>query len=215
MSKIKITKREESPVTGTGKSSSLGSQKKTRWILLAVIIIPLVTIWLLSSNYDLFNFAGTREGRWLKTPLSIADIELTSEKNRRIDFDRYRGRWMLMYLNNEECTVTCLDSVGKIQAVRMALGKQRTRVAALIVTTTDKEMNPMYQLLRDEFISLRYATISDKSLDKLTQELPAGSRPTAEGRLYLIDPNSEILITYNVTIETERVIKDLKKLLQV
>lgn len=205
--KIKITKREQ-PSPDKKKPKS-----KTRWSLLIIIALPIFAIWLITNQSSL-DFNASNRGRWLKAPLSIKNITLKSEEGRNIDFDRYRGRWMLMYLNDSECTVSCLDSMNKIQQVRMDLGKDRTRVSALIVTPTLKQNNPVYDILRDEFITLRYATITDDSLQKLVQELPYGSKPTNTGRIYLIDPKSNIIISYSTIIKTERVVKDITKLLK-
>ncbi len=207
--KIKITKRENPKKY----KRRVKLQTKTRWLFLLAISVPVIAFWVL-FNSSIFHFNGTNKGLWLHPPLSIENIGLESETNKPIDFELYRGRWMLMYLNDTECAVSCLDSMNKIQQVRMALGRDRTRVSALIVTPTPKEENPVFKLLHEEFITLRYATIGEQNLDRLVAKLPLESRPKGEGKIYLIDPKSNIVVSYSILVKTKRLVKDIETLLK-
>lgn len=111
-----------------------------RWFLLLIIAcfaLPLVTAWLL---VDRWRPAGSVQHGELLNPAHPLDLRFDLAEKSRVDNATVRGRWALVYLGSAgQCDSRCQTALYDMRQVRLALGKDMSRVVTLLLLDTMPE----------------------------------------------------------------------------
>lgn len=119
------------------------------------------------------------------------------------------GRWSLVHARVAPCDEPCLESLLHLSQVHAALGRDSLRVQRVY-------LGPGGDALREGDRGLVTAPLDTVAggalLDTLDQ---AGAPPGGEGRIYLVDPHGNLVLSYPADPEQEGLLKDLDRLLAV
>ena len=147
--------------------------------------------------------AGTSNHGALLTPVAaLADEMPTSPVVSLAD-----GRWLLLYVNEDECGDTCRDALHRQRQIRLMLGQDMDRTARVFL---HGEAAPDRVFLDNEHQGLK--TITDKGLAALLEERrPEGLPP---GGMYLVDPLANLVMYFAPDLDPRDIVEDLKHLLE-
>lgn len=193
----------------------MNKKTKSRAYLLAIFVVffaPLFyAMWLFYSPSKSLDINTQNHGELIQPPRPLKEFFLVGEKNYYLSSKDLEGKWTLLYLGNETCSLYCEADLFKMRQVRLSLGRDSHRVQKMYIALTYKisvvENNPILSKYTDMQI-----TIIDR--EKFYNFLPQFKNLT-EKRIYIIDPFGNIMMTYSKGSTAKGMKKDLKRLLKV
>src|SRR5690606_32728026 len=109
------------------------------------------------------------------------------------------------------CEARCQEALLLTRQTRLALNDDLPRVQRLFLATgscCDRET------LSRQHPDLIAARLEGAGADELLQILPAGSSAPAAGRIYIIDPLGNLMMSYAPDAPHKALLEDMKKLLK-
>ena len=124
-----------------------------------------------------------------------------------------RGKWTMLYVGDGLCDERCRKALYLTRQSRIALNKDMDRVQRMFLVT-DRCCDRAF--LAAEHPDLVVARVEDAASAALLGPFPVyGGVPlAAAGRIYLVDPLGNLLMSYAATAPDKALLTDLKKLLR-
>jgi len=127
--------------------------------------------------------------------------------------DFLRGKWSLVYVGAGDCDEACRQLLYRARQVHIALNREQERVQRVFLyagSCCDRVW------LEKEHPDLIVAWADEAGGRALLAPFPAYDKvPVASaGRLYVVDPLGNLVMSYAPTFEDRGLLNDLKKLLQ-
>ncbi|HLZ97574.1 MAG TPA: hypothetical protein VKP66_06460 [Steroidobacteraceae bacterium] len=121
-----------------------------------------------------------------------------------------QGKWTLLYVGTGNCNALCRTELHETRQVRIALNRDMDRVQRVFVAS---EECCDWQFLDTQHPDL--VTVRATAAAPLLATLPSfnGVAPTADGRIYLIDPLGNLMMSYGPGAAPKGLLTDLKRLL--
>ena len=116
-----------------------------------------------------------------------------------------RYRWSLIYARIAACDQQCVEDLGRLRQVQLALGRDVDRVRRVYLYT-----GPDPQLSDDRLLLRRL----DDQLGAPVLALLGEDRLRA-GRVYIADPKGNLVVSYPASAEQKELLRDLQRLLAV
>ena len=120
------------------------------------------------------------------------------------DFAQLRGRWALVMSDSGACAGPCLEKLTTLRQVRLALGRNASRVARVYVV--DDRVQPDPGAMRP-FEGTQVAIAPSAGA-------PAPAWATDRAHLYLVDPHGNVMMRWPAAADRKRMLKDLERLLK-
>jgi len=116
-------------------------------------------------------------------------------------------RWSLIYVRTAPCDTTCVEDLARIAAVHIRLGRDQPRMRRIYI---GPEPEPLAAL--DPMLAA--LPIGTPSYQAFADALVSAGVPPAEGgRLYVVDPHGNLVLSYPPRPDQEGLLKDLERLL--
>ena len=124
-----------------------------------------------------------------------------------------QGKWTMLYVGDGLCDDACRKALYLTRQSRIALNKDMDRVQRVFLVTQrccDRGF------LAAEHPDLLVARVDDPAAAALLEPFPAydGVPVAAAGRIYLVDPLGNLLLSYAPSAPDKALLADLKKLLR-
>ena len=140
----------------------------------------------------------------LVAPVPVTTQPLESPAGVRFEVASLRGRWVLVASDSGACPDACRDKLAMLRQVRLALGRNASRVERLFVV--DDLRVPDAGLLA-QHAGLRVA-LTPRGL-----ALPPGAG-NDRAHVYLVDPHGNVMMRWPAAADARRMMKDLERLLK-
>jgi cytochrome oxidase Cu insertion factor (SCO1/SenC/PrrC family) len=118
--------------------------------------------------------------------------------------DFLQHKWTILYANVGACTDICRAKLYDTRQVRLALDRDMGRVQRVLVADADCCDPQFLQAEHPDLISVRAADAAP-----LLEGLPQGS-----GRIYVIDPLGNLMMSYAPDAAPKALLEDMKRLLR-
>jgi len=184
-------------------------------LLAALFFVPLaLAFWLYYGAGDWRpGTGGTNKGDLVDParPLPQADLPIAGGSPVRDEF--LRGKWSLVYVGDGQCDERCRKALYLTRQTRIALNKDAGRVERVFLAIgncCDDEF------LENEHPDLVVAIAASPQAAALLAEFPTYDDVPVEsaGRIYVVDPLGNLLLSYSATAPDKALLTDLKKLLR-
>ena len=190
-------------------------QLYTLLLLLAVCAAPFVLSWYLLRFTDVSRLGISHHGALIDPPRPLENFPLRSPAAPESTAFSLHGKWSLVYLLDGVCDRSCEGNLYKMRQIRLATSKYAHRVQRVVVHTAPAATLFNARQIRDYQGQL---TLSRGLLDQpryagLFQARPQ-ERPFARQRLYLIDPQGNLMMRYEPEADPRGIIKDMTRLLK-
>ncbi len=189
-------------------AESIHIKKKSYWIplLLAILFIgPMLAAWFLFTEQGQQLRVGTiNRGTLILPPLPMQKLSLQTIQGNKFNQQQLRGKWILVYVNPNQCQEACRVNLYNMRQIRLALGKDQNRVTRLLIATTKSSQQSIENLIEHAYPGTQFALSTQAKLGKV--------KP---GDLYIVDPHGNIMMSYSHNNSASDVLKDMKKLLKV
>lgn len=186
------------------------ASRMTLVALFGLFFLPIVIAWVLNVYPGQWRPKDTINRGTLVVP--VRDIHaqgLASVDHTPISADLLEGKWTLVFLGGEGvCQMECQRALNKMRQVRLALGKDMTRVQRVyaIEAQTSERSDRRTSDPGLEVVIANEQWVAPFSVD--------GRDPWAADRVYLLDPEGRLVMYYGPNIHGEGMLEDLERLLR-
>lgn len=184
-------------------------------ILASMFFVPLaVAFWLYYGAGGWSPQGGTNKGDLFNPAVPLPAVALTLADGSRTAPDFLRGKWTVAYLGDGACDERCRQALYLSRQSRIALNKDIDRVQRVFLATgscCDRDF------LAAEHPDLAVVTLgADQDSQAFLAAIPAlGGVPVERaGRLYLIDPLGNLVLSYSSKAPDKALLTDVRKLLR-
>jgi len=111
--------------------------------------------------------------------------------------------WQLIYARMSPCEQHCAQHLGRLLQVQLALGRDQDRVGRMVWHVGE------LPVLEDA--ALTEFALDDAAGRAMVEAL--GAERIGDGRVFVADPRSEVILSYPPDVEQKELLRDLKRLL--
>jgi hypothetical protein len=184
-------------------------------LLAALFFVPLaVAFWLYYGPGDWRPVGGTNKGDLIDPAVPLPDVTLTRADGTPAGADVLRGRWTVAYVGGGACDDRCREALYVSRQSRIALNKDMDRVQRVFLATGQCCDGAWLQSEHPDLAVVRLG--DDAGSRSLLAAFPRydGVAPAAAGRLYVIDPLGNLVLSYSPQAPDKALLTDVKKLLR-
>jgi cytochrome oxidase Cu insertion factor (SCO1/SenC/PrrC family) len=184
-------------------------------LLAALFFVPLaLAFWLYYGGNDWRPAGSTNKGDLIDPAVPLPSVALSKPDGTRTAPDFLQGKWTVAYLGDGTCDERCRKALYLSRQSRIALNKDIDRVQRVFLAT-----GPAIDtaFMASEHPDLLLAQLgNDADSQALLAKFPAlgGVPPAQAGRLYLIDPLGNLVLSYSAAAPDKALLTDVKKLLR-
>jgi cytochrome oxidase Cu insertion factor (SCO1/SenC/PrrC family) len=183
---------------------------KFQIVLLALIFLIPIGAAFFWKPTELVN-----QGELVQPARPVANIPMQALDGESVPFAQLATKWTMIYFGPADCPKACQTALYDMRQVRLAQGVNRERVQYVLVLV-DGEPGAGLQTLRREHPQLRVMSATAQNLHALAEEfrLPEGSPLDGLGRVYLVDPLGNFMMSYPQGADPTGMNRDLARLLK-
>jgi len=182
--------------------------------LAALFFVPLaVAFWMYYGPTGWRPAGDTSKGDLIEPARPLATIALPTADDGQTSAEFLRGKWSMVYVGDGLCDERCRKALYLTRQSRIALNKDMDRVQRVFLVTgrcCDRGF------LAEEHPDLVVARVDDAASAALLEPFPTyGGVPLADaGRIYLVDPLGNLMMSYAPGAPDKALLTDVKKLLR-
>lgn len=171
-----------------------------------LFLVPVIVAWFLySGRADTRSDAGAH-GVLAEPPIELGDIALPEGGDAGIEA-RLTGRWTFLYLHQGECGPPCEEALILMRQVRLALGKDASRVQRVFVPEASAAGSGS---TAQAFPGMAVLPAETPGRSELIERI--GARQP--GEVVLIDPLGNLVLSYPPGRDPDGLFRDAKHLLR-
>lgn len=185
-------------------------------LMLIIILGPMLFAWVLYLKGNRQQLRLSNHGNLITPPPSITHLHFFDPKTRQPFAPKsFQGKWWIAYVGAPLCYQECQNTLYSLRQLRLALGKDQSRLERLYIPHPHCPTNVCESLRATLYPDMQHAALNQEEFEALFAPLynPVGTQ--TQGALYLIDPQGYLIMHYPVEIETKDILSDLKRLLKV
>jgi hypothetical protein len=187
--------------------------RRTLLLVVVLFLTPVVlATWLYVSGWRPQG-RSLQHGELVQPARPLPDARLKQLDGQPYRFSALRGKWAFVYFGRLPCDAACEAGLYKMQQVWLAQGREARRVErVLIVTGGAAGMGAAAQRHQ----GLLVLTAPEAALGALAREFVSsqGTAHAAPGRIYLVDPIGNLVMSYAPDADPSGMRKDLARLLR-
>lgn len=198
----------------TASDATTQRSRRPFWILVALFFAPLLLSFLLYyGGIDWRPTGRTHQGDLIDPARPLPQVTLPTPAGDALSLESLRGKWALVYIGDGRCDARCREALALIRQSRLALGDDMKRVNRLFLSTGEC---CDLDYLQAEHIGLLVAQVDNAEGERLLAEFPRyAQQPVATaGRIYIVDPLGNLMMSYAPDAPPKGLLKDMEKLLK-
>ncbi len=182
------------------------------WLLISVFFLPLLAAFLLHYVGDGWRPAGsTNHGDLVQPVRSLPRVELHTAEGAKLDTQSLQGKWNVVYIGDGRCDALCREALVLTRQTRFALNDDMSRVQRVFLATGNCCDRPYLDAQHTDLITAR---IDDAAGQQFLSAFPDGAASGQQGRIYVIDPLGNLMMSYAPQAPRKGLLEDLRKLLK-
>ena len=181
----------------------------------ALFVLSPLAAWLYHSGYigeQGVTIDGKNNGELIHPARPLETIVLQDLSGKKISRDGFLGLWTLVEIADMPCVEDCMKNVYKMRQIRLALGKDAYRVQRMVLS---EEFTDMEKIMHDNPGTLFYRLVAESKtmLERFPDYIDGNISPISN-RVYVIDPQGNLMMRYPHDMNPSLVLKDLRQLLK-
>lgn len=181
------------------------------WVLGIVFFAPLLLAFLFYYGLGVRPAGSTNHGDLITPPRPLPDVALPGATQTELPATTLRGKWTMVFIGDGACDSRCREALTLMRQTRLALNDDLTRVQRLfLISGNCCDRN----YLDTEHAGLLLARIDNPPGKTLLETFPASAAAAQRGRIYLVDPLGNLMMSYAPDAPPKGLLEDLKKLLK-
>lgn len=189
------------------------NNKLTIILVVVLFLSPLLLSWYVFNYTDFIEMRGlSNKGDLILPPKQLGDLALIDPLHDDKKESLF-GKWNLVYVAST-CDNKCEDNLYLMRQTHLSMDKHSLRVQKVLLLTDQ----PVAQLkdMMVEFRGQQVINTNEMDVNDLLSKfrLNEADEPTQAGRLYIVDPLGNLMMSYESDTNPRDIYKDLKKLLR-
>jgi cytochrome oxidase Cu insertion factor (SCO1/SenC/PrrC family) len=184
-------------------------------LLASLFFVPLLlAFWLYYGGSGWRPAGGTNKGDLINPAVPLPSVALAKPDGTRTPATFLQGKWTIAYVGDGACDERCHKALYLSRQTWISLNKDMDRVQRVFLATGPRVDT---QFVATEHGDLLVAILGDDAAsNSLLAKFPVpdGAAPAAAGRLYLIDPLGNLVLSYSAAAPDKALLTDVKKLLR-
>jgi len=183
-------------------------------IVLALFAAPVLIAWLLFYVFpEWMPSSASNHGDLVEPARPLPAFNLDTVLGDAVDQTYLRGKWNYVYLHEGECDSVCVERLYKVRQLRLAHGKDIDRMQRLMLWRADAVSTDARAELQSHFPGQVIALVPENS-ELVSAFSTDAADPLLAGRIYLVDPLGNLMMSYQPDAEPRGIIKDMHRLLK-
>lgn len=195
--------------------ASAPSGQRQLLLIAALFFVPLLLAFLLYYGAGGWHpRGGTNQGDLFTPAVPLPEVTLSKPDGSVAPATLLRGKWTILYLGDGACDERCRKALYLSRQSWIALNKDMDRVQRVFLATAHCCDT---QFLATEHPDLTVLELHDDASSRtLLNAIPPldGVTPAQSGRLYLIDPLGNLVLSYSARAPDKALLTDVQKLLR-
>lgn len=192
-----------------------GRGRRQLVLLAALFFVPLaLAFWLYYGGSHWRPSGSTNKGDLIDPAVPLPPVALMQPDGKRTAAEFLQGKWTIAYVGDGACDERCRKALYLSRQSRIALNKDMDRVQRVFLATGQRIDTAFMTAEHPDLMLAQIGT--DAESQALLAKFPAlGGVPAAKaGRLYVIDPLGNLVLSYSATAPDKALLTDVKKLLR-
>ncbi|MDH3689778.1 MAG: SCO family protein [Gammaproteobacteria bacterium] len=181
--------------------------------LVLIFVLPIVAAFVVFFLWQPTSFV--HHGNLVEPVRPIQNVPLRTLDGREFQFAALQPRWNLIYFVDGHCTDPCHNALFKINQVRLAQGKNVSRVNSVAIFANDAAQHAAAGIV-ERYPGILALMGAPDSIRALASQF-ASQHQLADRmgyRLYVVDPLGNLIMSYPENADPTGIKKDLKRLLK-
>ena len=193
-------------------SSSPTRSRRPLTVLFLLFFAPLAAAFLLYYGSAWRPVDSTHHGDLIHPARPLPQIALRDDRGNVVPADFLQRSWTLIYIGDGQCDARCRAALADMQRARELLGKDMLRVQSVLLAAS-RCCDSAF--LRATFPKLLIARVDDDSAAQVIAPFPTYDNVplSMAGRIYIVDPLGNLMMSYAPEASSIGMYDDLKKLL--
>lgn len=198
-------------------SSPTGRPKTAMWLLLVMFFAPLLIAFALYYGIPGWRPIGSTHHGDLINPaqplpqraFNVREVGSSTVERK----DLFDGKWNLVFIGEGACGDRCQRALIDMRQVRLALNDDVNRVQRIFI--------PLNACCDDAYLEAEHrgllvAQPTSAEMEQLLAVIPQYEMqpPAQAGRVYIVDPLGNLMMSYAADAPSKGLLEDLKKLLK-
>lgn len=184
------------------------------YVLLAITGLPFILALYFFYNPHLVSHLSTgNNGTLLNPPVAIPEMQLDTYDGKTFDTKKLKDNWTLIMVASSKCEEKCIQNLFFLRQIRLAMGEDRSKVQRLMLLTDTEHTAGLNKIL-EPYDGTVTITGSDENREQLVKLLKVDEKPLAN-RIFMIDPQGLVMMSYPENPPWKDVLKDLQHLLKI
>ncbi len=185
------------------------------WILMALSALPYIAGTLYFQYRDALPHGETLNyGALIEPARELKDVTLSMKDGTSREISEYQNKWLMLYIQDGECTEDCLKNLYYMRQVRKAMANDRFRINRIMLVENQDFNSDLYKKINENYPAMDIAEVKGSSKESLYSTIGQDS-----GNIYrkimLIDPFGNYMMEYTQQPDPEKILKDVQRLLSV
>lgn len=185
-------------------------------LMVLVFLMPMLVAWFVLKNIDTLQpKESTNFGELVQPAKPLNEFSLIKGVDEKFTLEQIKGMWNIFYFSASDCNQICKDTLSKIHQARLGQGKEMRRVKLNYINIDGGPLVEAAQQYVDtmkEINTIHGDAVEVKNI--ISQFEAVGKSPHDPGRIFLIDPLGNIMMTYTQEFVVRDLLKDMERLLK-
>ncbi len=188
--------------------------RRTLILVVLLFLLPVVAATVLYVSGWRPTGKSLQHGELVQPARPVGDAELKRADGAPYRLNALRGKWAFVYFSPLPCTQACRYNLFKMQQVRLAQGRDAPRVERVMIVA-DAGASALREFAQ-QYPGLVAVSGTHAILQALAREFVSsqGTALDVSGRVYLIDPIGNLVLSYAPDADPSGMRKDLARLLR-
>jgi cytochrome oxidase Cu insertion factor (SCO1/SenC/PrrC family) len=179
--------------------------------LIALFVIPFLGAeWLYQRTREGGVWNTSNRGTLIKLARPLQTFSLVDQAGRQYDVERFRGHWTFAFVASNPCDEFCRKNIYHMRQVWISLGRDSNRLQRLLLLSSDEQKSDLREFLE---VYPQTDVVIDADNQLIQQMITAN--PAVEPAIMLVDPLTNIMMSFPQSMDPRDILRDLRKLLKV
>ncbi len=182
----------------------MNTSKVKLFAVSAAFALPIIIAFLMQPFKDTLIEKGSISHGNLVTPqIKLDDLEKLA---------KITGTWTLVSFADKNCDKACIDTVYRIQQIRLTQGEESKRVSRMLISDGKLPVKDLENL--NPFHGTQYIRLTSEQYLTITNVMKTQISNGIKDNIYLIDPMGYYMMTFSNELVPKGIITDLRLLLK-
>lgn len=201
-------------MTPSPPESASRTSRTQLWVLIGLFFVPLFVAFVMYYGFAGWRPSGsTNKGDLITPARPIETGVLLNPQDQRLEEDVMKGKWSLVFIGDGQCDARCREALTLIRQTRLALNDDASRVQRMFLATANCCDLDYLTTEHEGLITARVEEESDRALLATFPRYQDVPVETA-GRIYIVDPLGNLMMSYASDAPPKALLEDLRKLLK-